>query len=204
MTDNAALFTTRADRYGTLLDGAEGHWGERSDGKMRGGERTDGKTCWDAPTPCTGWTVRDVVRHTIDTEREFLDRHDLHLAVVVDADTDPAAAWRAHAAAVGSVLADGAADRAIDGYFGPTTIGATMADFYGWDLMIHGWDIARATGQEWPVTADEAEALGRTADGWGPALYSEGVCAPAVQVPADASPQDRLLARLGRDPHWRP
>ena len=34
--------------------------------------------------------------------------------------------------------------------------------------------------------------------------YSEGICAPAVPVSEDASPTDRLLARLGRDPHWRP
>ena len=79
-----------------------------------------------------------------------------------------------------------------------------MADFYGWDLVIHGSDIARATGQSWSISDDEAAAMHATADGWGDALYSEGVCSAAVNVPDDASATDRLLARLGRDPEWQP
>ena len=85
-----------------------------------------------------------------------------------------------------------------------TTIAATMADFYGWDLVVHGSDIARATGQRWTVGDEEAARLHATADGWGGALYSEGVCGPPVEVAEDASATDRLLARLGRDPRWRP
>ena len=96
------------------------------------------------------------------------------------------------------------AAREYDGYFGRTTIAATVADFYGWDLVVHGSDVARATGQEWSVSDAEAADLHATADGWGAALHSEGVCAPAVEVGADASATDRLLARLGRDPGWRP
>ena len=118
---------------------------------------------------------------------------------------DPAAAWRAQRAHVTSVLeADGVAAREYDGYFGRTTIAATVADFYGWDLVVHGSDVARATGQEWSVSDAEAADLHATADGWGAALHSEGVCADAVEVGADASVTDRLLARLGRDPGWRP
>lgn len=184
MTDSAALFADRADSFATLLDSADQYW--------------------DAPTPCADWTVRDIVRHAIETEQDFLGRHDLPVTAV-DVASDPAAAWQSHAAAVTAVLAqDGVAGRAFDGYFGPTTIGETMADFYGWDLAVHAWDVARATGQEWPVTDVEADALSRTADGWGPALYSEGICAQALEVSADASSRDRLLARLGRDPRWRP
>jgi uncharacterized protein (TIGR03086 family) len=184
MTTSAQDFTARADAFATILDRADGRW--------------------DAPTPCDGWSVRDVVVHAIETERDFLERQDLSPGPAPDL-ADLPSAWREHASAVAAVLArDGVAEREYDGYFGRTTVAATMADFYGWDLVVHGSDIARATGQEWSVSDEEAAALHRTADGWGDALYSEGVCDEAVPVPEDASASDRLLARLGRDPQWTP
>jgi uncharacterized protein (TIGR03086 family) len=184
MSEITQHFVSRADTFAAILDSADGHW--------------------DAPTPCDDWTVRDVVVHAIETERDFLARQGFEVGPAPDL-TDPAAAWRSHAATVADVLAvDGVAEREYDGYFGRTTIGATMSDFYGWDLVVHGSDVARATGQPWSISEQEAAELHRTADGWGDALYSEGVCSSAVPVPDDASATDRLLARLGRDPEWRP
>lgn len=184
MNQTAHHFTDRAATFAAVLEAA---------GRQ-----------WDAPTPCEGWTVRDVVAHAVDTERDFLFRLGLDVGEAPDL-ADPAAAWRTHAATVAGVLAqDGVAGREYDGYFGRTTIAVTMADFYGWDLVVHGSDIARATGQDWSVSDAEAASLHATADGWGAALYSEGVCAAAVPVPDGASATDRLLARLGRDPRWRP
>lgn len=178
------LFATRASEFTRILNAADGRW--------------------DAPSPCEGWTVRDVVRHVVDTERDFLTRHDLATGEAPDL-ADPATGWHQHAQQTLATLSqDGVADRTFDGYFGPTTVGQTMAEFYGWDLVIHGWDVARATGQDWSISEEQARALGADADGWGPALYSEGICRPAVEVPADASEQDRLLARLGRAPQWAP
>lgn len=184
MTETAQTFTERADAFGAILDSSDQQW--------------------DVPTPCDGWSVRDVVVHAIETERDFLDRHDLSPGPAPDL-SDPPAAWRTHAAAVAEVLGrDGVAEREYDGYFGRTTIAATMADFYGWDLVIHGSDVARATGQLWTISDEDATAMHATADSWGDALYSEGVCSSPVPVPDDASVTDRLLARLGRDPQWRP
>lgn len=180
-------FTARADAFAAILDGV--------------GDQ------WDAPTPCEDWAVRDVVAHAIETERDFLERQDLSPGPAPDLSgpSDLAAAWREHATAVAEVLGrDGVAEREYDGYFGRTTIAATMAEFYGWDLVVHGSDIARATGQPWEVSEQEADVLHAAADGWGDALYSEGVCTAAVDVPDDASASDRLLARLGRDPRWAP
>jgi uncharacterized protein (TIGR03086 family) len=157
MTSNATAqsFTDRAELFSRILDSAGGRW--------------------DAPSPCDGWTVRDVVRHVLDTERDFLGRHDL-LDSPAPSLADPAAAFRTHAADVVAVLGrDGTADRAYDGYLGPRTFGVTVAEFYGWDLGTHGWDVARATGQEWSISDEEAELLDAAADGWGHAPYSEGV-----------------------------
>ena len=182
--DHLAVFARRADRFTEILDAVDGSW--------------------EVPTPCEGWSARDVVAHVIETERDFLERQDLDPGPSHDV-SDPPAAWRAHHRQVTAALdADGVAERGYDGYFGPTTIGATMADFYGWDLVVHGGDIARATGQDWSVSDEEAAALHAAADTWGDALHSEGVCGPALAVADDASATDRLLARLGRDPRWTP
>jgi uncharacterized protein (TIGR03086 family) len=179
-----SLFTQRADRFTEVVDAVVGSW--------------------DAPSPCEDWSARDVVGHVVESQRDFLRRQGLDAGPAPDLD-DPAAAWRMQRDHVTGVLAaDGVAAREYDGYFGPTTIAATMADFYGWDLVVHGSDVARATGQGWSVTEEEAAALHATADEWGDALHSEGVCAEEVPVPEDASVTDRLLARLGRDPRWEP
>lgn len=184
MQDLLTLYTARADGFDRIAAGV--------------GD-------WDAATPCEGWTARDVVRHVVDTQRDFLTARGLEgLPPASDAqasDADPYAAWQQHRAAVDAALPD-LAGVTYDSYFGPSTIGATMADFYGWDLVVHGWDLASGSGQSWSLSDQEAERMMRTADGFGPALYSEGICAPAVPVADDAPLQDRLLARLGRDPHW--
>lgn len=162
----------------------------------------DAASQWDAPTPCEDWTVRDVVRHLIETERDFLLKRDLILGSAPDLD-DPAQAWADHSVQVSEVLdLAGVGEREYDGYFGRTTVAATMADFYGWDLAIHGWDVARATGQTSRIDDAEAGRLSDIADGWGEALHGEGICGPALAVDENATAVERLLSRLGRDPHW--
>ena len=178
----ADLYATRAARVGTLLPTADP----------------------DAATPCEGWSVRDVVEHMLSTQRDFLTGHG-HDVPDVSGEADLARAWATHTAAVGDLLArPGVATQAYDGFFGPTTIGETIADFYGVDLVVHGWDVARALGRDWPIDDDEADAVAETARGWGPALRMDGICGPEVPVAADASPQERLLGLLGRDPAWAP
>ncbi len=180
--DTITIFRNRADRFNQLLTKVDGRW--------------------DAPTPCTDWVVRDVVRHVIDTERDFLDRQQLPLPNQAATD-DPAQAWHSHAEAVIDLLSsDGVAERNYEGYFGPATIGDTMANFYGWDLAVHTWDVARAIGEGNPISDAEARELAAGAEGWGAALYSDGVCAAALPVDDDAGDADKLLAKLGRDPEW--
>ncbi len=152
---------------------------------------------WGAPSPCDDWTAADVVQHVIDTQRGFLAERGAPLPDPPDG--TPAERWAAHDAAVREVLADEAfATTPYDGYFGPTTLADTLRDFYGWDLVVHRWDLGRAVGQE--VTWSDAECAfveGALA-GFGDQLYAEGICKPAVDPPAGADEQTRVLALLGR------
>lgn len=79
------------------------------------------------------------------------------------------------------------------------------------DMVLHGWDLARATGQDaamdpddveriWSVATalpDELQEKMRTPGAFGPGVQVYG---PVVKVPHDAPLQDRLLGLLGRDP----
>jgi uncharacterized protein (TIGR03086 family) len=154
---------------------------------------------WSSPSPCAGWSAGDVVRHMIDTQRELLTGHGIDLGEAPDVDSDPASAWQEHAKRIADVLADDAvAATAYDGYYGPTTLGRTLEQFYIWDMLVHRWDVARAVGIDAAFSDAELDRIEQGADSFGNALYMEGVCTPGVEAPPDADRAVRLLARLGR------
>jgi hypothetical protein len=97
-------------------------------------------------------------------------------------------------------LADDAfADTGYDGHFGPTTVGATLVQFYVFDMVVHRWDVARAAGLDAQLTDEELDRVEAGADSFGPALYMDGICRPGVEAPAGADRVTRVLARLGRE-----
>lgn len=158
---------------------------------------------WDRPSPCEGWTARVVLDHVIDTQRDVMMRagHDLGLPPDLD---DPPIGWRTHAETVARLLADPVvAAQEMPGLDGPTTLGDLMTRFYGFDMLVHRWDLARTGGFDPDWTDTELDIIEAALDGFGDNLYREGICAPAVPVPADAPRADRLLGRMGRDPKWR-
>jgi uncharacterized protein (TIGR03086 family) len=156
---------------------------------------------WDAASPCEGWCARDVLDHVVTTQRDFLAKH-VHLGTAEPTGPgpgDPATTWHAHDAEVQRLLADpDVRDHAYDGVFGTTTVGRSLIDFYGFDLLVHRWDIAAAAGIDERLTDDELDVVDRSADGFGEHLYSDGVCKPALEPGASADRQERVLARLGR------
>jgi uncharacterized protein (TIGR03086 family) len=154
---------------------------------------------WGAPSPCEGWTAADVVGHLVGTQRDFLGTHGADLGGPPDVVADPAAAWRAHAARVAAAVADDELPaREFDGFFGPTTVGEAFQRYYVWDMLVHRWDLARAVGADAALTDAELDLVEAGADGFGPALHMDGICRPALDVPADADRSTRVLARLGR------
>jgi uncharacterized protein (TIGR03086 family) len=75
------------------------------------------------------------------------------------------------------------------------------------EVLLHGWDLAKATGQDYAVTDEEAKAVlplvtPEESDPGG--AGREGLFGPVVPVSADAPLFDRVLGCAGRDPGWRP
>lgn len=156
---------------------------------------------WSGASPCEGWSAADVLDHIVSTQRDFLTGHDFDPEPGDgEAGADLAETWSRHAAHVAGLLDDPqVAHHQYDGYFGPTTTGETIAQFYGWDMLVHRWDIAQAMGRDAHLSETELDEIGMGLEGFGEALYSPGICAPALEVDADAPKLVRVMALLGRD-----
>jgi uncharacterized protein (TIGR03086 family) len=154
---------------------------------------------WDAPSPCEGWDARAVVRHLIETQRDFLFSRGLELGEVPDIDGDPAGAWRAHRAVVLSMISEEAVvTTTYDGHFGPTSVGDTLERFYVFDMVVHRWDVAGAAGAKCAFTDAELDQLEAGIESFGDAIHMEGICKAGVEAPAGADRRTLVLATLGR------
>lgn len=154
---------------------------------------------WDDDSPCEGWTARDVVRHVLDSERDMVKVVGLELAPGPSVDDDPSAAWAAVRDSMQEILDDPAKSTLeYDGHFGRTNLGATVEGFLCFDLVIHGWDLAAATGTDTTMRDADVEWVSEIAAGLGESIRMSGVCGPAIQVPDNADKATKLLAFLGR------
>ena len=75
------------------------------------------------------------------------------------------------------------------------------------ELVIHGWDVARATRQAYEVDSDSLEAVhGFVAQFSEPGMEEAraGLFGPVVEMPEDAPLLDRVIGLTGRDPAWSP
>jgi uncharacterized protein (TIGR03086 family) len=180
----------QAERYRTVADG----FTRRVEGVPEGR--------WDDPAPCEGWVARDVVRHVVEWMPGFFQG-----ALVVDAsapspDDDPVGAWRALDAAFRAGLVDpDLVGREIETAAGTHAFEVAVDTFCTGDLLVHTWDLARATGQDEALDATEVH---RNLEGMlsfdEDLLRNSGHYGPRVEVPADADEQTRLIAYTGRQP----
>ncbi|HEX7095432.1 MAG TPA: TIGR03086 family metal-binding protein [Acidimicrobiales bacterium] len=154
---------------------------------------------WEAPSPCEGWTARDVVRHVVDIQGIFLGLVGRQLGDIPSVDDDPLAAWRAARDAMQANLDDPErASAQFDGHFGRTTLAQAVDRFICFDLVLHGWDLARAAGLDDRIDPEEVRRVMQDALGFGDAARSPRVFGPALDPPPGADEQTKLLAFTGR------
>jgi uncharacterized protein (TIGR03086 family) len=83
----------------------------------------------------------------------------------------------------------------------PAALGARMV--LG-DLVVHGWDLATATGQGFEADEEAARLLCEFAESMGDQARKGGVFGEPVPVPDDATTFEKALGLTGRDPRWTP
>ncbi|WP_431041476.1 TIGR03086 family metal-binding protein [Streptomyces sp. P1-3] len=161
---------------------------------------------WDAPTPCTEWSVRDLVNHltaeqlwvpplvrdgsTIEAQGDAFDGD-----VLGD---DPVAAWdRAAAEARAAFRAPGAIERTVHLSYGETPASHYCAQMIT-DAVVHAWDLSRGIGADERLPAALVTFSVREITPYAADLEKSGLFAAPVEPPAGADVQTKLLALLGR------
>lgn len=157
---------------------------------------------WDSPAPCQGWVARDVVGHLVEWVPGFFFAFGgIKFPPALSVDDDPAAAWAALRDHLQALLDDGeAAARIITSPVGEAPLAEVIGSFVMGDVLVHTWDLARATGQDERLDADEVRGMYEGMLPMDAALRSSGQFGPRVEVPDDADYQTKLLAFTGRQP----
>jgi uncharacterized protein (TIGR03086 family) len=161
------------------------------------------------PTPCTSWTVRDLINHIVGGPIFF--------AITAETGESPqgretpdfsagdfVAEYRNGAArAVKAFDAEGAMEKTMRLPFGELP-GSLFVNIAATDTFTHGWDLAKATGQPTDLDPGLASQLLTNAEGFLPDALrgpeGQAPFGPKVDPPAGASTADRLAAFLGRQP----
>lgn len=171
----------------------------------------------EAPTPMEGTTVSGLVHHLLGLTTAFRDAASKIDGPTTNQPPQPVAgplpegwrdaltgqldelatAWQEPSAWDGMTMAGGFR-------FPAQACGLVALD----EVLLHGWDLAVATGQPYVPTDSEAEAVlpivTPSDDPQEAAAQREGVFAPPLRVADGASTFERVLALAGRDPAWSP
>jgi uncharacterized protein (TIGR03086 family) len=164
------------------------------------------------PTPCDGTSVAAMLDHFVGLTVAFrlgAEKSPMEGAPSADADHLPAD-WRERLPAQLDALV--AAWDQPEAWDGTTEVGgvrmpaAAMGVVAANEVLVHGWDLAVATGQPYAVDPLTAEACLEFNKGFavGAPEARDAMYGPVVPVPDDAPLFDRLLGQTGRDPAWAP
>ncbi len=151
------------------------------------------------PTPCAGFTVRGVLEHMLGGATAFAAAYRGETPSEPDL-SDPLASFAPTLGDLGTAINEpGALDRTVAAPFGEVP-GETFARFVVLDGLVHGWDLATATGQPYDPPAELIAAVDEFAHQAIDPLRDGETFGPAVDPPADATPIERLAAYTGRRP----
>jgi uncharacterized protein (TIGR03086 family) len=163
------------------------------------------------PTPCEKLSLRDLVAHvgglalafTAAARKDFGELTDNPPVEGAPLDDDWRSAYPARLAELARAWQEPGAWEGMTRAGGvdfPGEVGGIIALT---EVVIHGWDVAVATGQDYDIDRATAEAVLPHVTAIAAEGPTEGLFGPAVPVADDAPVLDRIIALSGREPGWR-
>ena len=160
---------------------------------------------WGNQTPCTEWSVRDLVNHIVNEDKwtaplmegstieEVGDRFDGDLL-----GDDPQGAWEmAKKEASNAVQSEGALERTVNVSWGQIPSSEYITQLFN-DHVLHAWDLAKGIGADDTLDPELVEVIYAGAAPRADEIQGYGVFGTRVEVPDDADTQTKLLGIFGR------
>ncbi|RDI49155.1 TIGR03086 family metal-binding protein [Nocardia mexicana] len=155
----------------------------------------------DRPTPCTGWTVADLIRHMNERHEAIIES----VLAPIPAPTDDPRGGFARTAARWVVAMEQTGDIVNLPQLGPMPTEEVLSIHYV-DMLVHRWDLTRALDRTYSIPAEftaRALPIARKITAPGSPLNAPGgAYNPPLTEDRTLSAIDNIAALLGRDPHW--
>ena len=163
-----------------------------------------------APTPCGDWDLRTLLNHTIlwtsySAERRAHGESVAEDLMTKDFTADPGFRedYARQIDRAVKAWADPNAWEGELGVMGDATPAADVGAMLLMETVLHGWDVAKATGQEYRADDAVAAALEDIVQAQAEMFRKYQGFADAVEISDDATAFDRALSLSGRDPNWK-
>jgi uncharacterized protein (TIGR03086 family) len=160
-------------------------------------------------TPCDDWDVRTLLNHIIVWTAYSAEQRAYGGSVAEDlmdkdfaGNPDFAEDYKAQVDKALAAWSDPGAWKRDLGVMGSPTPATDIAAMLVAEMVLHGWDLAKAIGQEYRCEGALAADLLETVEAQGEMFRQYKGFADVVDVPDDASAYHRALALSGRDPAW--
>jgi uncharacterized protein (TIGR03086 family) len=165
----------------------------------------------DAATPCGDWDLRTLLNHTILWTSYSAERRAHGESVAEDLmnkDFTAGPGFREdYARQIGQAIKAWSSPGAWEGtrnVMGDATPAADVGAMLLMEMALHGWDVARATDQEFTVDDRTAKALEDIVQAQAELFRKYQGFADAIEPPQNATAFERALTLSGRDPNWKP
>jgi len=162
---------------------------------------------WDNPSPCEGWTARDVLGHHVGVLAGIAHMaagQDMIAPTTPEDLSDPQGLWaEARDSVLETLDQPGSLQHHGKYWFGPMTIDQLLG-ITVWDPLAHAWDIGKSTGVDAVLAEDVVAASAATIGAMRDGLAKRQLVGAEVSVAEGASAVDRFLGLIGRDPDWLP